>query len=260
MSNNTEEQKENKGSTVQIIIPAINLWEKYSKPCIESVKKATDSRVLFIDNKSEDETLTEAGKLVSSNFAHKRNEERWSFSQSVNYGVNDAFARGCDYALVLNNDVLIHSKMIERMIERFQKGDVGMVTAMDVRGECKNATDIFLMDDKSKEEVPESEHPHFSAFMVSRECWEKVGEFDENFKPAYFEDGDFHYRMKLMGIKAVLYPPALFYHAGSATQNQALGNGQPMVPSPIFENLRAYYVSKWGGVPGQEVYKTPFGK
>lgn len=245
---------------IAVIIPAINLWSKYSKQCIESVRLATDARILFIDNKSEDETLVEAGKLVSDNFAHKRNEERWSFSQSVNYGVKDALDRGCTHVLVLNNDILIHPKMIKRMLERFEKGDVGMVTAMDVRGQCTSPRHLYEFDDKEYETCPESPHPNFSAFMVSKECWEKVGEFDENYLRAYWEDNDFHRRMNIAGIKAIVYPPAMFYHYGSRTQNEALGNGQAMVPGPAFENNRAYYVAKWGGLPDNETFEKPFGK
>ena len=253
---------------IAIIVPAINCWKKYSEGCIDSIQTAMvyakahdiECRILFIDNASTDETKTEAGKRVSERFCHQRNEERWGFQKSVNFGVNDAWERGFDYALVCNNDILLHPEAVWRLVEGFDKEreyEVGMVTCMDVRGETDPGA-LPQMSTKEKEECPEAKHPNFSAFMLSRECWDTIGEFDELYAPAYFEDNDFHYRMKLADIAAIVYPPALFYHFGSGTQNNANENGQPMVPGPMFENNRAFYVKKWGGLPDHETFTTPY--
>ncbi len=87
---------------VQIVMPSINLWNKYVKDALISVQEAMvsakthgiDCRLLFIDNASTDETKAEAGKMVSDLFSHVRNEERLGFQKSVNFGVNDGFERG----------------------------------------------------------------------------------------------------------------------------------------------------------------------
>jgi len=280
---------------VQIIVPAINLWEKYTKPCLESIQTAMvaakkhdiDCRLLFIDNGSSDATITEAGKMVSDVFAHQRNEERWGFEKSVNFGVNDAWSRGFDYVLVCNNDILIHPQAIWRLVERLESGkpinvpvkkkmpaaytdiidtlpvetyescDVGMATALDVRGECL-PSNFMDMNPDDKAECPESPHPNFSAFMLSKQCWDEVGEFDEVFAPAYFEDNDYHYRMTLSNLAAICVPMALFYHYGSATQKEANENGQPMMTNDKFEGNRQKYIQKWGGLPGQELFTFPY--
>ena len=241
-------------SKIAVIIPAINLWSKYSRQCIQSIKsKNHELRILFIDNGSTDETLIEAGKLVSNTFAHKRNEERWGVSQSWNFGILDAWSRGFDYCLVLNNDILLHEDCIDRLVERFEKGDVGIVTAMDIQGECMLPTMIFDKHSKDYESVSEAEHPHFSAYMISKACWDTVGEFDEGFSPAYYEDNDYVQRMRIANIKAIVYPPALFYHYGSRTQNEALD--KPIVDS---SKTHRYFISKWGGNPDSPgLYKWP---
>jgi GT2 family glycosyltransferase len=255
---------------VQIIMPAINLWAKYTKAAIDSVNRAMvrakahgiETRLLFIDNASTDETKDEAGKMVSDLFCHKRNEERWGFQKSVNYGINDAFERDFDLAFVVNNDIVLHPEAIWRIAQCFEKGDVAMVTCLDVSGEMQEKHiapgDISLLLSQDKEDVPESPHPSFSAFAINKECWETIGEFDELFAPAYFEDNDFHYRMKLAGLTGIVHPPAMFYHYGSRTTNEAGENGVLVVSGGMFENNRAAYVRKWGGVPGQERFKTPY--
>lgn len=279
---------------VQVIVPAINLWEKYSKGCIESIqvammrakKHGIESRLLFIDNASTDETSEEASKMVSDLFCHQRNEERWGFQKSVNFGVNDAWERGYDYTLVCNNDILLHPEAIWRLAERFEDNskkilkrpeisaktleeevlsqpqeneylELGMATCMDVRAETTPAL-LASMNIKEKEACGEAPHPNFSAFMVSKELWDVVGEFDEVFFPAYFEDNDYHYRMKLADYAAVVLPPALFLHFGSGTQNEANEDKTPIVPGPAFEKNRLSYARKWGGVPGSEIYTHPY--
>ena len=250
---------------VGIVMPCINLWEKYTRPAIDSVNAAIEEakkhniecRFLLIDNASIDETEVEASKMVSGSFSYHRNTEMWGFQKSVNYGIHDLFdwnAPACNYVLVLNNDIEMHKDAIVRLVERFEKGGVGMVTCLDVRGECRNDPAMLAgIDKKEKEKCPESNHPNFSAFMVNRECWEKVGEFDEVFFPAYYEDNDFHHRMNLAEVKAVCYPSAMFLHYGSRTQNEALG--RPLTNSG---NQHARYVAKWGGDPGVETFNHPY--
>lgn len=255
---------------IQLVMPSINLWEKYTRPAIDSAIEAMmrakshgiDCRFLLIDNASSDQTKDEAGKRVSEIFSHKRNEERWGFQRSVNFGVNDAFERGFDVAFVLNNDIILHPDSIWRIAERFEKGDVGLVSAMDIRGELEekniSPSEIGRLLSHEKENVDEAPHPSFSAFAVDKLCWEMIGEFDELFFPAYFEDNDYHYRMDVFGLPAIVYPPAMFYHFGSRTQNESSEDGRPVVSGGAFENNRAYYVKKWGGLPGSEKFKTPY--
>ncbi len=142
---------------LQIVIPSINLWTKYTKPCIESLIKSSEYagikyRILLIDNASDDETITEAGKLVSETFSHYRAPIRLSFAESVNLGMKDAFeTRGAKYCLVPNNDTILREDTIKRLIERFEKGDkeVVMVTAINVQGECKTPADLVNITEKT---------------------------------------------------------------------------------------------------------------
>lgn len=245
---------------------SINLWEKYTKYALDSVTKAmvmagkksnTMCSLLLIDNASTDETQVRASAMVAEFFVYHRNEDMWGFQKSVNYGVKYFFDKGFDYVLVLNNDIVLHPRAIVRLVERMQKGGVGMATCMDVSGEMKaeqmEPQRIAELSDGLKEQVPEAEHPCFSAFMINKDCWEHIGEMDEIFHPAFYEDNDYHYRMQLAGLPAIVYPPAMFYHYGSRTQLEALG--RPLTDS---SNQHAQFIRKWGGDPTKEVYKTPY--
>lgn len=245
---------------LQIVIPCINLWEKYTKNCIENVQKTLGNlgieyRIMLIDNASSDETIEAAGLLVSNTFAHARYETPNSFSKSVNIGIKDGIERGYDHFLVLNNDVLLNNACIRNLLLRIETGDVAMVTAMNIKGET-TPQDIYSFDWANKRFTDESEHPDFSCFMISKAGYEQVGEFDEGFKPAYYEDNDYHYRITLAGMKAICLPTAVYYHFGSGTQNEA--KPFKLVNDQMFLRNRNYYVAKWGGMPGHETYKHPF--
>lgn len=248
---------------VGIVMPCINLWNKYTLPALISVATAQRiaaeegivTEVLLIDNGSTDETHHAAKDRAG--ITYHRNEERWGFQKSVNFGVKHFLDKGFDLVLVLNNDIVLHEDAIWRLVRRFEyleEPRVCMATCLDATGECNRVpANLAAIDDHDKDDCPETENPCFSAFMVNRKCWEEIGEFDEIFAPAYYEDNDYHYRMKLASVLAITYPPAMFFHWGSATQIEALG--RPLTDS---SNQHAQYVRKWGGDPGKEVFKHPY--
>lgn len=240
-----------------IVIPCLNLWHRYTKPCLDSLRITHPYRIILVDNGSTDETGEEAAKLVGATFQHRRYENNSGTARSWNYGIADGFEKGADYVAVLNNDILCHPGCIDRLARRMGDNNIAMATALDVRGEVGAPEEVLTIPDDAKDGVAESEHPNFSAFMLSRHCWNTVGPFDDGFFPAYFEDNDYHRRIVLAGLRAIVHPPAMFYHFGSRTQNES--KGLPVVSSETFERNRAYYVKKWGGPPGAEKFSTQFG-
>lgn len=180
-------------------------------------------------------------------------------AESWNLGIETAIDLGCDYILIINDDVLFSPWTLTGLVQAYKAvPEVGMVTGMNVRGSMQ-PHDIFNIEIPSWASHNYAESPDFACFMLTPDTFSKVGKFDENFRPAYFEDNDYHYRMSLAGIKAIMTNWAPYYHYGSQTQNKYIDIGQPVVNSIQFENNRAYYEYKWGGSPGQETYINPYG-
>jgi GT2 family glycosyltransferase len=96
---------------------------------------------------------------------------------------------------------------------------------------------------------------HWCNFMLNKRAWMEVGEFDEQFFPAYFEDNDYQYRMRLKRMryeKADFFNPIVFRNSGSIEKDPSLNQN--------FVDNESYYISKWGGKPGNERFRTPFNR
>lgn len=102
----------------------------------------------------------------------------------------------------------------------------------------------------------------FNCWIMNRKCYEIIGLWDENFFPAYFEDVDYRYRIKLSNIK---YGEVgknsidLFSHYHSATIKCNSDFNEKNHKTFLMNG--DYYIKKWGN-NGQEdnieIYKTPF--
>jgi len=173
-------------------------------------------------------------------------EDNWNENIGVSKAWNRfmlmANYRRFDLLLICNDDITWRGNSFGNLL-----------TAWAVR-----PTDVILMTGVAHD-VTQGFHdaPDYSCFLFNpAEMLNTVGLFDENFSPAYFEDNDSHYRIKLANKRAVCYSAARVDHKGSQTQNA--NPNSPIVTSQMFEKNRDYYKRKWGGIPGEEQWTAPF--
>lgn len=183
-----------------------------------------------------------------------------SVPESWNYGIEQAKLIPADYVLVLNDDVLFSPWTLTGLVKAFETpmkpSNTMMVTGINMRDKME-PEDIFNIEIPSHQTHDFDFAPDFSCFMITPEAFTKIGSFDENFKPAYFEDNDYHRRIKLMGGEAICSSWAPFYHYGSKTQNFDPNN--PTVKPEEYVKNQWYYIEKWGGMgPGTEIYDHPY--
>ena len=234
-----------------IIITCKNLVE-YTKAAVESVFTSHPYVLFVVDDGSTDATkwwLREAAE-EDHRIVPVLNPKSKGLSGKWNVGCQLAFEEHeCDMALICNNDILFSPVTIDSLVARMRKGDVGMVTAHNMRGEMAVPTDVLNLG--VSWEPTEAPNPDFSCFLLSKDTYDKVGPFDEKFVPCYFEDGDYHLRMGKLGIKAITTTGAPYYHYGSRTQNSVYGG---LCTPEQFDKLREYLRSKHGTVPGEADY------
>jgi len=134
-----------------------------------------------------------------------------------------------DHVLIVGDDVRLHKDTLVEM-ERVALGGAGFVRS--------------------------GHAPAFSCFLLARWLFEKVGPFDERFWPAYFEDNDYHRRMKLLGYDFATAPVS-YDHVGSATI-KSFSEAEMSTHHARFEANKQKYIAKWGGPPHAEVFTVPF--
>lgn len=252
-------------SRLLAVVPVLNLWDTYTRPMLQALVAPDPLALVLIDNGSDGsgERVQElAGRFASIEVI--RNGVNRGVAASWNQGVRWGLANGFDRFLILNNDIVVHPEAIGNLERVFERDGVYLAAMYDVADEVASVEQLLHFPPRPASSVPA---PSFSAFLIGRKTIEAMtahgdpvsGLFDEGFSPAYFEDNDYHYRLKLyLGDAAVVTAnDALFYHYTNGTQKHALP--APVVSNRRFEQNRAYYVRKWGGPPGQEWFRSPFG-
>lgn len=99
----------------------------------------------------------------------------------------------------------------------------------------------------------------FSTFLLNKpNKWLAMGGFDELFNPSYFEDDDARRRLDLARAPSVKIKLKNWTHEPSSTMRNGDILHQRMFPC-LFNRNEQYYIRKWGGIPGAEIYRQPFG-
>jgi GT2 family glycosyltransferase len=140
-----------------------------------------------------------------------------------------------DQLLICGDDVTLHPDAVEKLVATMVKTNADLT--------CPEPTRSTM-------------YQMFSCFLVRPSLFEKVGYFDEMFWPAYFEDNDFHRRMKLAGAAEAIAPCG-YDHLNSGTM-QKYTKDELEKHHERFRVCRDYYIEKWGGLPGAERFTVPF--
>lgn len=181
-------------------------------------------------------------------------------ARAWNRGIRLAFNRGAEYVVVSNLDIQFHPLCIDNLIECATQEPDALVWCP---ASWANPRTFML----AKLQPAVRPGMHWSCFMVDRRFFATVGEFDEGFTPAYLEDADMTYRMRLAGAPGVTCLAALCLNYDRGTIKGIIDCDGADVPkmSHLLAELRvrisandSRYLEKWGGSPGQERFSTPF--
>lgn len=158
------------------------------------------------------------------------NPNNLGVANSWNLFLKTAFEDGNEDGLIIaNDDIILGDNTLESMLNKAKENPDTVISAgpEDSRGN------------------------EFSLFYIPRSVFLKVGSFDTRFYPAYFEDNDYQYRMKLLGVPLIKSGGDTYYHKGSATINTYTPERMTKHHYDFGEN-EFRYVQKWGGIPGRE--------
>jgi GT2 family glycosyltransferase len=197
-----------------LLIPSL---ERYSKD-FEGID------ILVIDNGCQKDLFDWISKSGNAHIQYVCNKVNIGVAGSWNCILHNLL-NSHQYVLVLNDDVYL--------------------------GKHKNEIDEII--DKSQSQLIVGEM-FFSVFIISRNLFYRVGNFDDGFYPAYFEDSDYLYRLKLLDISVEvnsLLNPSIYRECQTYEKDNELVNKSRAIN-------RERYIKKWGGLPLLEKYNTPY--
>lgn len=158
-----------------------------------------------------------------------------------NEGIRLAQRDGIDMFLVMANDVRLQPDTVDELLKFSGRCDLWTAVERRIRGTPDRVTD----------------GADFSCFMLTSATVEKHGTFDENYKPAYFEDNDYCARIVLGGGEYLQVHAAVHDHLGSQTKVRDAEMAHHV--KHWFPANKDYFQRKWGRIPGnsrQEILDT----
>lgn len=208
-------------------IPTINRADLLKESLEDLFVNMPEIPTYIVDNGNQDIEVIEGHNSVQI----FKNSENKGVSGSWNQLFKEAISRheNLTHLLILNDDIVLGKKESEILDLIHNLGHKTLFTS----------------------------YFYWSVMVVPVELYLYIGEFDENFFPAYYEDNDYAYRIHLSN--------GLYTHQNTelldpaVKRNSMTINKDPYLNSNFGNNLQ-YYISKWGGHPTTEIYKTPFNK
>lgn len=208
-------------------IPTINRADLLEESLTQLAKNHPDIMVLVIDNGAQCiENIGE--KTGHKNVVVFTSESNLGVSGSWNRMSMDAFSRGYDAIWIANDDIVLGSNQDEMQ--------------------------EFVLDAVSRNKFVVQQGT-WCSFILPKKVFQSVGLFDEEFFPAYFEDNDYAYRLKLSHnpheINSILNP--IVYR-----NSQTIAKDPSLNTRFVLNKQR--FIAKWGGEPTHESFVNPFNK
>ena len=242
---------------VSIVIPVYNEFD-YTYNCLKSILKNSGDiayEVLIADDCSTD--VTQEIEKIAKNVRLITTEKNVRFLLNCNHAAQ--YARG-KYILFLNNDTQVQANWLEPLVSLIERDEkIGLVGSKLVYpdGYLQEAGGIVWNDAsawnygnrKSPEDpeynyVKEVDYISGAAIMIRKTLWEAIGGFDERYAPAYCEDSDLAFEVRMHGYKVMYQPLSVVVHF------EGVSNG-----TDIESGLKSYQVvnqqkfkEKWQGV------------
>lgn len=217
-----------------IIIPAKNApW--WLALCLEELFRSASrdelGQVLVVDDGSTPDDLAVIQRICATHSGVRllRNTGRPGFGGACNFGVQHATA---PYLLFLNTDCLITRGTVRKLVAACQADPAtGMACPLSNNSPCLT---LPLAPGRSYVEM-NALLAHASAglppadvaldvctvvgncLLISRQCWEKTGEFSEVWGLGYGEESDYQMRAMDRGFRGVALVNTYVYHFGNAT-------------------------------------------
>lgn len=227
--------------SIPVLILSRNCLE-LTKKCVESVEAQDIPAFPYVwDNASTDGTEDWIFEKIPVH-------NRWSMLS--NHGVSYPWNEGLGYIfevtsaesiLVLNNDAIIPPWFLRRLINYNEPFITGVAVDVPPTAQVPHC--------------PLTPNPDFSAFLIRRDAWTRIGKFDERMK-IYCSDCDYHIRGHRLGVP-MMKANVPYYHVNSQTLKRADPADREAIQSQANRD-REVFKGIYGCLPGTREYEELF--
>ncbi|MDR3328205.1 MAG: glycosyltransferase family 2 protein [Prevotellaceae bacterium] len=217
------------------IIATFNGRQWYDRCFGSLVSSNIKLNIVVVDNNSQDGSID----YIRQNFPEITifpQNKNLGFGAANNIGIKYTLDNGADYVLLLNQDAYIEENTVENLLKIFTSNiggfplggkPVGIVAPVQTDGSRKNLDynfqKIYLNNDNTKNFIDdlyfnrlkdfyETKCVNAAAWLINRECIEKVGGFDTSLFYHYGEDWNYCQRVNYHGFKIVIAPKIAVCH------------------------------------------------
>ena len=206
----------------------------HNEECIKSILGSSykNIEIVIVDNKSTDKSIEKLRDIFKEKITIIVNEENSGFAGGTNVGIKYALNNGADYVLLLNNDTIIDSKMIEIMVKAsninnsvispkiyyFDNKDMIWSAGGEIKWN-RGYTIQYGMNEIDKGQFNERKDIDFATgccMLIPKNIVNEIGLMPEEYF-LYFEDTDYCVKIKKAGYQIIYEPEAFMYHKVSAT-------------------------------------------
>lgn len=166
-------------------------------------------------------------------------------SRAWNVALTYLFEGGEPQVLVVNNDIKLRTDAYRLLVQ-----DGGQFVT------CVGTSTAGAQFPGDTPKMTRRPHPDFSCYLIRKECWQKVGKFDEDMV-IYSSDQDYHLRMHLAGIDAFCLDVPFFHYASGTLKSMEPREQKRIMAQAELD--RAAFTHKWGFAGGSPEYYAKFG-
>ena len=204
-----------------VAIPTINRADLLNEALAKYFEDFKDTHIAICDNGNQDILTRE------ENFMIYRPTENLGVSGSWNMLMDYSEKLGATHVLILNDDIYL--------------------------GRTQHEVKMIIKNNPTADFI--NSFQNWCSFILKIDMWKKVGGFDTEFFPAYFEDNSFDYKMTMADAKkswTSFLDPVVYRNSMTIAKD-------PTLNSRFMQN-RQMYIDMWGGLPNEEKFTTKFNK
>ncbi len=232
---------------VSIIILTCNAYKMTSSQLMNIAKLKTQGlnvETIVVDNGSTDKTVEKLSQYKLPNMEYKFIEtgSNLGYAAGNNIGMKDAINRGADYLILMNNDLILSSDILIKLVslaesdktigtiapkmyfaegfefhsDRYKRSELGNVIwyaggLIDRNNVYSTHRGVDEVDHGQFNKIEDTDFTNGACVLITKEVIKKIGYIDESFF-LYWEDADYSERIRNAGFRVVYAPEAKLWH------------------------------------------------